>query len=90
MPVTGLLNGTTNYDPTNYAVEFAFMTDRVTEPGANDWHAGTWMSAGSQFYAMITVGSQGVVLAKGYYYVWCRVLDSLTTPTRLVGTAKVV
>jgi hypothetical protein len=77
--ITATKNGAT-YDPTGDVVEVAFKTPGV-DPAALDWHAASWETAGTAYYARLLVGpAGGLVLATGTYKMWIRVTDAPEVP----------
>jgi len=78
VPISAILNGVANYNPTGDVVQFAFMPPRI-KPADSDWHAGTWTTnPGPEYMAQCLVGPRtgGVVLAVGEYVIWVKVVDN--------------
>lgn len=84
--VTAMAGGI-GINPTGFPVEFAF-TQNGTEPQSGDWHNGTWGSTNPPYVAQILIGpaNGGLVLAKGVYQIWVRVITSSQVPVISVGT----
>lgn len=82
-------NGTT-YDPTGDVVEVAFKAPGV-DPAGPDWHAASWETAGTSFYARLLVGPVGgLVLAAGTYKMWIRITDAPEVPVlEAPGTVRI-
>lgn len=87
--ITATKNGTA-YSPTGDAVEVAFKTPGV-DPTGPDWHAATWETAGTSYYARLLVGpAAGLVLAVGTYHMWIRITDNPEVPVlQAPGTVRV-
>lgn len=88
VPVTLSVNGV-NIDPTTLAIEFAVVLTGVKP--TNEWTAGTWETAGSEYRAMTLVGPTGDVtvdfeiVAPNLYDVYWRITDNPERPARMVG-----
>lgn len=68
------------YNPTGDVVEVAFKLPGV-DPAGPDWHAASWETAGTAYYARLLVGPVGgLVLAVGTYIMWIRITDSPEVP----------
>lgn len=74
-------------NPTGFPVQFAF-TQNGAEPLSGDWHNGQWASVNPPYVAQILVGpaNGGLVLAKGFYQIWVKVITSSQVPVISVGT----
>jgi hypothetical protein len=83
-------NGAT-YNPTGDVVEVAFKLPGV-DPAAPDWHAGSWETAGTTYFARLLVGpAGGLVLAVGTYKMWIRITDAPEIPVlETPGTVRIV
>lgn len=93
VPVSAILNGVANYNPTADTVQFAFMPPGVN-PGTTDWKTGSWTTnPGPQYMAQVLVGpgTGGVVLAVGVYVIWLKVIDNPETfiPAGGVGSLTI-
>lgn len=82
-------NGT-SYNPTGDVVEIAFKLPGV-DPTAPDWHAASWETAGTSYYARLLVGpAGGLVLTVGTYKMWIRITDSPEVPVlEAPGTVRI-
>jgi hypothetical protein len=82
-------NGT-SYNPTGDVVEVAFKTPGV-DPAGPDWHAASWETAGTAYYARLLVGPVGgLVLAVGTYRMWIRITDAPEVPVlEAPGTVRI-
>lgn len=72
-------------DPTSLPVSFAFEIDS-TEP--TSFTVGAWETDPGppiKYLALILVGSDGVALTDGTYFVWVKIVDSPEIPVRRVG-----
>jgi hypothetical protein len=68
------------YNPTGDVVEVAFKLPGV-DPAGPDWHAASWETAGTAYYARLLVGpAGGLVLTVGTYIMWIRITDSPEVP----------
>jgi hypothetical protein len=87
--IVATVNGTT-YNPTGDTVEVAFKAPGV-DPAGPDWHAASWETAGTAFYARLLVGPVGgLVLAAGTYKMWVRITDAPEVPVlEAPGTVRV-
>lgn len=87
--ITATKNGTA-YNPTADLVEVAFKTPGV-DPAGPDWHAASWETAGTAYYARLLVGPVGgLVLAVGTYRMWIRITDSPEVPVlEAPGTVRI-
>lgn len=75
---------------TSLPVQFAFETDKLTQPLETDWIAGGW-EPGPEPVARVLVGPGGAsALAAGTYFVWIRVTGSIERPVRQAGQLKVI
>lgn len=79
-------SGGSSFNPTADEVDFAFISG-PTDPQSGDWHTGSWVSGGPPYIAQILVGplNGGLVLAKGSYIIWCRVIATPQVPVFQVG-----
>lgn len=73
-------------DPETDTIFFAFMQGNAT-PGDSDWHAGAWVMGGPPYYANILVGpdNDGIVLSRGTYQIYVKMVDYPQTFVVLVG-----
>lgn len=80
-------SGGVSFDPTSDEVDFAFISG-PTEPQSEDWNAGSWVSGGPPYIAEILIGpdNSGLILAKGSYIVWCKVVTTSQVPKFSIGT----
>lgn len=87
--IIATVNGVT-YNPTADLVEVAFKAPGV-DPTGPDWHAATWETAGTSYYARLLVGPVGgLVLAVGTYRMWIRITDSPEVPVlEAPGTVRI-
>lgn len=79
------------YDPTGDTVEVAFKAPGV-DPTGPDWHAASWETSGTNYYARLLVGpgAGGLVLAVGTYHMWVRITDNPETPVvEVPGTVRI-
>ena len=74
-------------NPTTFPVDFAFTTAGA-EPQSGDWHTGQWGSSNAPYVAEILIGpaNGGLVVAKGTYTIWVKVVTSSQVPVISVGT----
>lgn len=79
-----------SYNPTGDTVEVAFKLPGV-DPTGPDWHAASWESAGSAYYARLLVGpAGGLVLTVGSYRMWVRITDAPEVPVlEAPGTVRI-
>lgn len=77
-------------DPTIYQVQFAFVSTN-TQPTGGQWINGAWATHAAPFMAQILVGpaNSGVVLAKGVYGIWVRVVTPTQVPAIEIGTLTI-
>ena len=68
-------------NPTGDAVSMAFM-DSGAIPVSGDWHAASWETAGTSYFAQCLVGPGGVVLPPGAYVCWLKIQDNPEVPVR--------
>lgn len=87
--ITATKNGT-SYNPTGDVVEVAFKLPGV-DPSGPDWHAASWETAGTAYYARLLVGpTGGLALAVGTYRMWVRITDAPEIPVLEVpGTVRI-
>lgn len=90
VPISAIIGGSTNYNPTADQVQMAFMPPGVN-PGSTDWRAGSWTTNPGPVYVaqcLVGPGVGGVVLAVGTYTIWVKVIDNPETfiPPGGVGT----
>lgn len=72
--------------PTSYTVQVAFLTSSSGLPQVGDWHAAGWdQNAIGTYVAQVLVGTGGVGLAAGTYYVWIQITAAPETIVRQVG-----
>lgn len=77
-------------NPTADAVAMAFMAAPNTKPGGGDWKPGGWdTTAIGTYVATCLVGTGGVALAPGTYFVWVRITDNPEVIVREVGELTV-
>lgn len=78
------------YNPTADVVEVAFMAPGV-DPAGPDWHAASWETAATSYYARLLVGPVGgLVLAVGTYHMWIRITDAPEVPVlEAPGTVRI-
>lgn len=76
----------TNFVPTSYPVNLAFMTT-ATQPGVSDWQTAAWAnnSGAPPYIATILIGPNGFALAAGTYKVWAQVVATPNVPVIPVG-----
>lgn len=75
-------------DPTGDSVYLAFQS--TDTPVSATWNAGTWEGPfGGVYYVRVLVGSGGVALSAGTYYVWVKVVDNPETIYRSCGQVVV-
>lgn len=73
-------------NPSSYTVQAAFLASSTATPQTADWHAGSWdQNVIGTYVAQVLVGTGGVALAAGTYYVWVQVTASPETVVRQVG-----
>lgn len=95
VPVTAILNGSTNYNPTADPVSFAFIAPLPNvRPAPTDWQAGSWVTNPGPVYlaqCLVGPGTGGVILAVGTYAIWLRVTDNpeVFVPPGGVGTLTI-
>jgi hypothetical protein len=79
-----------SYNPTGDVVEVAFKLPGV-DPAGPDWHAASWETAGTAYYARLLVGpAGGLVLAVGTYRMWIRITDAPEVPVlEAPGTVRI-
>jgi hypothetical protein len=78
------------YDPTSGTFEAAFLDADAVDPGPSDWHPGTWDTTVIGTYAgQALVGTGGIALAKGHYFVWVRITAAPEIVVRQVGELDV-
>ncbi len=87
--ITATKNGS-SYNPTGDTVEVAFKLPGV-DPTGPDWHAATWETVGTAYYARLLVGPVGgLVLPVGTYHMWIRVTDAPEVPVlEAPGTVRI-
>lgn len=73
-------------DPTSGVISFAFLTTEVN-PVSGDWKAGSWETAGTEYWGRCFIGPNGgvVALTVGTYDVWVRVVKGIETVIEQVG-----
>lgn len=72
-------------DPTGDEVFVAFMP-QGEDPSDADWNDASWESVGANYWAKCLVGpAGGVVLEKGSYIMWVKVVDSPEVPVLPAG-----
>lgn len=78
------------YNPTADVVEVAFKAPGV-DPAGPDWHAASWETAGTAYYARLLIGpAGGFVLAVGTYIMWIRITDAPEVPVlEAPGTVRI-
>lgn len=85
----GLTGPTGPGDPSSGTVSLAFLAG-TSKPQATDWNTGSWEStAVGGWLAQCLVGSGGVVLTSGTYYIWLKIVDGAETVVEQVGTLEV-
>ena len=79
-----------SYNPTADVVEVAFKPPGV-DPTGPDWHAASWETAGTSYYARLLVGPVGgTVLPVGTYRMWIRITDAPEVPVlEAPGTVRI-
>lgn len=78
-------NNSLPVNPTSFPVQIAFMQHGL-QPAESDWNNGTWVTAGSTYYAQIKVGPDGgLVLPETDYWVYVRVDAGDEYPVMLAG-----
>jgi hypothetical protein len=83
-----LINPTSNaivVDPTADQIYFAFMQGSL--PGSGDWKTATWFDGGPPYQAGVLVGpdNDALLLAKGQYQIWSKLVDYPQTIVELIG-----
>jgi hypothetical protein len=73
-------------NPTQYPVQFAFTTSQNQTPSS--WNNGAWVTSSAPYITEILVGpaNGGLVLAKGTYGIWVRVVTPTQVPAIEIGT----
>jgi hypothetical protein len=73
-------------NPTQFTVQFAFTATNVASPVT--WYNGTWVTTSAPYIAQLLVGpaNGGLVLAKGTYGIWARIVTPTQVPAIEVGT----
>jgi hypothetical protein len=81
---------TTVQDLTGSSVAVAFMPDPPAGlPTQADWNAGELVQEGTQWWARVLVGPEGIVLTPGTYQTWVRITDMPEIPVRNSGTVTI-
>lgn len=93
VPISAILNGSTNYNMTADEVQLAFIVPG-RNPSGGDWNDGTWViNPGPEYTAQCLVGpdNDGVVLGVGRYTIWVKVIDDpeIFIPAGGVGTLTI-
>jgi hypothetical protein len=93
VPISAILNGSPNYNPTADVVKMAFIAPNV-KPAASDWQLGSWTTnPGPEYMAQCLVGpgSGGFVVAVGVWAIWVMVIDNpeIFIPPGGVGTLTI-
>lgn len=76
-------------NPTSDAVSLAFMAAGVN-PTGGDWHAATWETTPTSYYARCLIGPGNVIVGLGTWDVWVKITDSPEVPViRLDETLRI-
>ncbi|HOY80523.1 MAG TPA: hypothetical protein PLB92_00150 [Rhodoglobus sp.] len=77
---------TADVELNSQTVELAILSSQAAEPDDGDWHAATWLTPeGKSRTAGVLVGTGGLVLPNGEYWVWFRLTDNPEKPAKRAG-----
>jgi hypothetical protein len=95
VPVSAIINGQTNYNPTADVVQFAFIQPSPNiKPITSDWQTGSWITNPGPVYVaqcLVGPGAGGFPLTVGVYAIWLKIIDNPETfiPSGGVGTLTI-
>ena len=87
--VTATMPDGSTYDPSDDIVAFAFLPVGSVPESGTSWTAGTWVTTGAGFTALILIGLTGFVLAAGEYCAFVMLVDDPEAPVLAAGLVTV-